>query len=81
VTKIMRAVEDDPNIEIVIDVVDRRVAVPALDLDEPYDLSDFHHYRLINGLDDIGLTLRHDAAIADYERDRASWLPQVGADV
>ena len=81
VTRIMRAVEDDPNIEIVIDVVDRRVAVPALDLDEPYDLSDFHHYRLINGLDDIGLTLRHDAAIADYERDRASWLPQVGADV
>ncbi|TMK56068.1 MAG: 3-isopropylmalate dehydratase small subunit [Actinobacteria bacterium] len=81
VTKIMRAVEDDPNIEIVIDVVDRRVAVPALDLDEPYDLSDFHHYRLINGLDDIGLTLRHDAAIADYERDRASWLPHVGADV
>ena len=81
VTKIMRAVEDDPNIEIVIDVVDRRVAVPALDLDEPYDLSDFHHYRLINGLDDIGLTLRHDAAIADYERDRASWLPHVGVDV
>ena len=81
VTRIMRAVEDDPNIEIVIDVVDRRVAVPALDLDEPYDLSDFHHYRLINGLDDIGLTLRHDAAIADYERDRTSWLPHVGADV
>src|SRR5205823_2537695 len=39
VTKIMQAVEDDPTIEIVIDVVDRRVAVPAIDLDEPFDLT------------------------------------------
>ena len=36
------------------DVVDRRVAVPALDIDEPYNLDDFHHYRLVHGLDDIG---------------------------
>ncbi len=75
VTRIMRAVEDDPSIEIVVDVVDRRVAVPAIDLDEPFDLDDFHHYRLLEGLDDIGLTLRHDADIAAYESKRASWLP------
>ena len=59
-TRIMRAVEDDPTLEIVIDVVDRRVAVPAIDLDEPFELDDFHHYRLLKGLDDIGLTLQHD---------------------
>ena len=59
----MRAIEDDPTIEIVIDVVDRRVAVPAIDLDEPFDLEDFHHYRLLEGLDDIGITLRHVAEI------------------
>src|ERR687887_2769500 len=63
VTRIMGIVEDDPSVEIVIDVVDRRVAVPAIDLDEPFDLSDFHHYRLLEGLDDIGLTLRHAADI------------------
>jgi len=67
VTRIMRAVEDDATIEIVIDLVDRRVAVPAIDLDEPFDLEDFHHYRLLEGLDDIGLTLRHDSDIAAYE--------------
>jgi len=67
VTQIMRAVEDDATIEIVIDLVDRRVAVPAIDLDEPFDLEDFHHYRLLEGLDDIGLTLRHDSDIAAYE--------------
>lgn len=77
VERIMRAVEDDPSLEIVIDVVDRRVAVPALDLDEPFHLDDFHHYRLVNGLDDIGLTLRHTDDITTYEAGRAPWLPEV----
>ena len=75
VTRILEAIEDDPSIEIVVDVIDRRVAVPALDIDEPYNLDDFHHYRLVNGLDDIGLTLRHEGDITDYEATRASWLP------
>jgi 3-isopropylmalate/(R)-2-methylmalate dehydratase small subunit len=75
VERIMAAIEDDPSLEIVVDVVDRRVAVPALDLDEPFDLSDFHHYRLTNGLDDIGITLQFDADVAAYEATRAPWLP------
>ncbi|MEX1006308.1 MAG: 3-isopropylmalate dehydratase small subunit [Acidimicrobiia bacterium] len=75
VTRIMRAVEDDPTIEIVIDVLDRRVAVPAIDLDEPFELEDFHHHRLLEGLDDIGLTLRQHSEISAYESRRASWLP------
>ncbi len=79
VTRIMRAVEDDPTIEIVVDVVDRRVAVPAIDLDEPFDLEDFHHERLLEGLDDIGITLRHEAEITSFEARRADWLPKVPA--
>jgi 3-isopropylmalate/(R)-2-methylmalate dehydratase small subunit len=75
VNRILRAVEDDPTLEIVVDVVDRRVAVPAIDLDEPFDLEDFHHYRLLEGLDDIGLTLRRDAEIAAHEARRPTWLP------
>jgi 3-isopropylmalate/(R)-2-methylmalate dehydratase small subunit len=75
VTRIMRTVENDATVEIVIDVVDRRVAVPAIDLDEPFDLERFHHYRLLEGLDDIGLTLRHAAEITAYESSRKSWLP------
>jgi 3-isopropylmalate/(R)-2-methylmalate dehydratase small subunit len=75
VARIMREVENDATIEIVIDVVDRRVAVPAIDLDEPFELEDFHHYRLLEGLDDIGLTLRHDSEISAYESRRGSWLP------
>jgi 3-isopropylmalate/(R)-2-methylmalate dehydratase small subunit len=75
ITRIMRAVEDDPSIEVVVDVVDRRVAVPAIDLDEPFELEDFHHYRLLEGLDDIGITLRQDSEITTYESHRPTWLP------
>ena len=75
VERIMTAIEDDPTLEIVVDVVDRRVAVPALDLDEPFTLDDFHHHRLVNGLDDISITLQFDADVAAYEASRAVWLP------
>ncbi len=77
VDRIMAAVEDDPLLEIVVDVVDRRVAVPALDIDEPFHLDDFHHHRLVHGLDDIGITLQHTGEIDAYEATRASWLPRV----
>jgi 3-isopropylmalate/(R)-2-methylmalate dehydratase small subunit len=75
VTRIMRAVEDDPNIEIVVDVQDLRVAVPAIDLEEPFHLDAFHHHRLVNGLDDIALTLQKHDAIAAYEPTRPTWMP------
>ena len=75
----MRAVEDDATIEIVIDVVDRRVAVPAIDLDEPFELESFNHTRLLEGLDDVGVTMRHEDEIASYETSRPSWTPRVPA--
>jgi 3-isopropylmalate/(R)-2-methylmalate dehydratase small subunit len=77
VRRILDAIEDDPTLEVVVDVVDRRVAVPALDLDEPFDLDDHTHHRLVNGLDDIGLTLQHADEIAGYEARRGDWLPSV----
>jgi len=55
--------------------IDRRVAVPAIDLDEPFELEDFHHFRLLEGLDDIGITLRQDSEITAYESHRPTWLP------
>ena len=79
VTRIMQAVEDDATIEIVVDVVDRRVAVPALDLDEPFELDDHTHHRLLNGLDDIGLTEQKGAEIDAYEARRPGFLPTAAA--
>jgi 3-isopropylmalate/(R)-2-methylmalate dehydratase small subunit len=75
VARIMRAVEDDPSIEIIVDVPDLRVAVPAIDLDEPFHLDAFHHHRLVKGLDDIGLTLQNADTISAYEPNRPTWMP------
>ena len=77
VQRLWDAVEEDPTLEVLVDVEHKRVAAPAIDLDEPFDLDDFTQYRLVNGLDDIGLTLRHENDISDYETRRPPWLPSV----
>jgi 3-isopropylmalate/(R)-2-methylmalate dehydratase small subunit len=77
VQRLWEAIEEDPNLEIVVDVEHRRVAAPGIGLDEPFELDDFTQYRLVNGLDDIGLTLRHVDDIDAFERDRPRWRPQV----
>lgn len=47
----------------------------------PFEISAFRRHCLLNGLDDIGLTLQHDTDIAKYEAKRPSWKPVVTADV
>lgn len=71
------AIEEDPALEIVVDVEHKRVAAPAIGLDIAFEMDDFTQYRLVNGLDDIGLTLRHADAITDYEAKRPSWTPSL----
>ena len=75
VRTIMAALDDDSAIEIVIDVVDRRVAVPAIALDEPFVLDDYTQHRLLEGLDDIGITETHRADITTFETKRPEYLP------
>jgi len=76
--KLWEAIDEDPKLEIVIDVERKRVAAPAIGLDVAFELDDFTQYRLLNGLDDVGLTLRHADAIGDYESSRPAWLPSAG---
>jgi 3-isopropylmalate/(R)-2-methylmalate dehydratase small subunit len=77
VDRLLRALEDDPSIEILIDVARRRVEVPAAGIDEGFALDDFTQHRLLNGLDDIGLTLRHEDDIAAFEAQRPAFAPAV----
>lgn len=77
VERIITALDDDPRIEIVVDVEQRRMALPSLDIDEPFELDDFTQHRLLQGLDDIGLTLQYADRIAEFEALRPTWLPQV----
>jgi len=79
VERIMAAIEDDPTIEIVVDVPDLEVRVPAIDLEEPFYLDDHHVHRLVNGLDDIGITEQYADDITAFEATRPDFLPRVGA--
>jgi 3-isopropylmalate/(R)-2-methylmalate dehydratase small subunit len=71
--RLFAALAASPDSEVVVDVAARTVTVG--DLTEPFQLADYARWRLLEGLDDIGLTLRHEAEIAAYEAARPSWLP------
>ena len=75
VTRLMRAVEADPATTIAVDV-DKRT-VRGAGVTEAFALDDHTRYRLLNGLDDIGLTMRHETDITAYESRRPEWLPRV----
>jgi len=73
VRALMDAVLDDPATSIVVDL--EALAVRAPGLDETFDMEDFTRWRLMEGLDDIGLTLRNEDKISAYEANRPTWLP------
>ena len=68
----------DPGAEVVLDVAMRTIAVPAAELSFSFALPDYARWRLLEGLDDIAITLRHADAIADFEERRPGWLPSSG---
>jgi 3-isopropylmalate/(R)-2-methylmalate dehydratase small subunit len=73
VEALQRAAEDDPATEITVDLQARQVRGAGITAD--FEIDDYTRWRLLEGLDDIGLTLRHADDITAFERDRASWLP------
>jgi 3-isopropylmalate/(R)-2-methylmalate dehydratase small subunit len=77
VRALMDAVLGDPATEIVVDLEHRTVRAPGMD--EVFQIDDYTHWRLMEGLDDIGLTLRNEAKIAAYEANRPDWLPTATA--
>ena len=76
---LMRAVREDPALVIMVDVERRTVSAPAAGIEAPFAMDDFTRHRLLEGLDDIGITLGHAADIDSYERSRPEWLPAVGS--
>lgn len=73
--QLLRAVEADPTLELTIDVERRTLSAPKIGLETTFPLDNFTAYRLLNGLDDIGLTMRHVNDIASYETTRPAWAP------
>jgi 3-isopropylmalate/(R)-2-methylmalate dehydratase small subunit len=69
-------VDGDPTAKVTVDLVQRQVRASGATW--PFPLDDFSRWRLMEGLDDIGLTLRHQDAITAYEARRQPFLPTVG---
>jgi 3-isopropylmalate/(R)-2-methylmalate dehydratase small subunit len=76
VRRLMELAREDPGTTVVVDL--EQQTVTAAGFSEPFDVDGFARECLLNGWDDIGLTLRHEDAIASYEDRRPAWLPSVG---
>ena len=71
---IWKALEHEPGTEITVDLESKTVTVGALVV--PFEIDDYVRWRLMEGLDDIGLTLQNLEAIEAYEAMRPSWMPR-----
>jgi 3-isopropylmalate/(R)-2-methylmalate dehydratase small subunit len=68
-------VEEDPSIDVTIDLVEQTVS--WADQNYGFEIEEYSRWRLLEGLDDIDVSLRHVADIASYEKSRRPWLPAV----
>ena len=68
-------VEEDPSIDVTIDLVEQTVS--WADQNYGFEIEEYSRWRMIEGLDDIDVSLRHVADIASYENSRRPWLPAV----
>jgi 3-isopropylmalate/(R)-2-methylmalate dehydratase small subunit len=69
-----KLIEQQPGLEITVNLQDRTVAAGTVMV--PFTIDDYTAWRLLEGLDDIGLTLRKQADIETFEQHRPSWKPR-----
>jgi 3-isopropylmalate/(R)-2-methylmalate dehydratase small subunit len=72
---LLRAIEADPTLELTVDVDRRTLEVPAAGITCDFPLEDTTRERFLQGLDDIGLTLRSQGDIDTFETRRPAWMP------
>jgi 3-isopropylmalate/(R)-2-methylmalate dehydratase small subunit len=77
--QLLEAVAADPSLELTIDVARGTIEAPQAGLAGTFPLDDFTKERLLNGWDDIGLTLRYVDDIDRFEAGRPSWLPSASS--
>jgi len=73
--RLLDAVAADPTLQFVIDIERRTLECDSLGLVVDFPLDDSVQHRFLEGLDDIGLSLRHDADITTFEAQRPAWMP------
>lgn len=72
--RIWAAIDAQPGIRMTVDLHARTALIG--DLTVPFDIDDYTRWRLLEGLDDIGLTLRNEDKIAQFEARREAWRPR-----
>ena len=72
---LMQRAEERPGSEIVVDLEHQSVSIAAEEWSMHFDIDPFVKHCLLNGLDDIGLTLEHEDAISEFEAKRPEFLP------
>ena len=75
VQRLLDAVRDDPETVITVELTERTVTGP--NVRETFEMDDFTRQRIMEGLDDISLTLTHEDELEAYERSRPGYLPKV----
>ena len=70
---IWKYLENEPGAQVTVDLTARTVT--AGEIVAPFEVDDYTRWRLIEGLDDIGLTLRHESAITAFEQERPTYQP------
>lgn len=73
VEQLWTAVENDPGTKVTVDLEHKTIS--AGDVSAPFEIDDYTRYRLLNGLDDVGITLSHADDITSYEATRPSFKP------
>jgi 3-isopropylmalate/(R)-2-methylmalate dehydratase small subunit len=73
VEQLWKLIEEDPATQVVVDLEER--SIQAGPLTAPFQIDDYTRYRLLNGLDDIGITLGHADLISAFEATRPSYKP------
>ncbi|NLV78536.1 MAG: 3-isopropylmalate dehydratase small subunit [Rhodococcus sp.] len=69
-----KLIEQQPGLELEVDLNNRTVTAGTTVV--PFAIDDYTRWRLLEGLDDIGLTLRQVEAISEYEKSRPDWKPK-----
>ena len=74
VAKLWQIIETEPKTEITVDVERLTVEVPSCGISESFAMNPDTQNRFLNGLDDIAISLKHEAAISKFEKTRPSWF-------
>lgn len=72
--RLWAVIEADPGIAATVDLVAKTATIGEVQVS--FDIDDYTRWRLLEGLDDIALTLRDEARISEYESGRAGWRPK-----